>query len=140
MASKGAEVSDVIAILEATGEKLICVDFDRPVWYSKVNPSLRAIPDLDHFVVDGLLACLDGNTLKAYGIMQRFNSQDFEKDEASTELRLAREVLYRANDLKIDYFHDHDGDIQIHQDLARFKMPLGKVIKVTSEELSNLTN
>jgi hypothetical protein len=140
VASKGAEVSDVIAILEATGEKLICVDFDRPVWYSKVNPSLRAIPDLDHFVVDGLLACLDGNTLKAYGIMHRFHSEDFEKDEATSELRHAREILYQANDLKINYFHDLDGDIQIHQDLARFKMPLGKVIKVTSDELSNLTN
>jgi hypothetical protein len=133
-------MSELIAVIEVCGEKIICIDYDRPVWHAKDNFEMRATPNLDHFVVDGILASLSTDALKSYGIMQRFNSQDFEKDEASTELRHAREILYQANDLKIDYFHDHDGDIQIHQDLARFKMPLGKVIKVTSEELSSLTN
>jgi hypothetical protein len=83
---------------------------------------------------------LSTDALKSLGITQRFNSDDFEKVEASPELKHAREILYQADDLKIEYFHDYDGDIQIHQDLARFKMSLGKVIKVTSDELSNLTN
>ena len=132
-------MSDLIAVIEACGERLICIDYDRPVWYAKGDLKLAATPNLNHFVVDGFLASLSAEALKSFGVMQRFNSEDFEKDEASSELRHAREILYKADNLQIVYFHDQDGDVQIHQDLARFKMPLGKVIKVTSEELSNLT-
>jgi hypothetical protein len=77
--------------------------------------------------------------LKKFGITERFNSEDFESEQPSSELKLAREILYKADDLKIDYFHDHGGDIQIHEDLARFKMPLGSVVKVSSAELFNLS-
>ena len=133
-------MSDLMAVLIVRGEKLICIDYDRPVWHAKDNFEMRATPNLNHFVADGILATLSTDALKSFGITQRFNSEDFEKVQTSSELKQAREILYKLDDLNINYFHDHEGDIQIQQDLARFKMPLGKVVKVTSEELSNMTN
>ena len=128
-----------MAVIEVSGEKLICIDYDRPVWHAKNNFEIRATPNLNHFVVDGILAALSMEALKKFGITERFNSEDFESEQPSSELKLAREILYKADGLNIDYFHDHGGDIQIHEDLARFKMPLGSVVKVTSKELFNLS-
>jgi hypothetical protein len=128
-----------MAVIEVCDQKLICIDYDRPVWHAKDNFEIRATPNLNHFVVDGILAALSIESLKQFGITQRFNSADFEKNLPSYELKRAREILYQADDLKIKYFHEHDGDIQIHQDLARFKMPIGTVNRVNSEELLNLT-
>ncbi len=128
-----------MAVIEVSGEKLICIDYDRPVWHAKNNFEIRATPNLNHFIVDGILAALSMKALKKFGITERFNSEDFESEQPSSELKLAREILYNADDLKINYFHDHDGDKQIHEDLARFKKPLGSVVQVSSEELSNLT-
>jgi hypothetical protein len=132
-------MSDLMAVIEVSGEKLICIDFDRPVWHAKDNFQIRATPNLNHFVVDGILASLSMQALKKFGITERFNSEDFESEQPSSELKLAREILYNADDLKINYFHDHGGDKQIHEDLARFKKPLGSVVQVSSEELSNLS-
>ena len=128
-----------MAVIEIGGEKLICIDYDRPVWHAKNNFENRATPNLNHFVVDGILGSLSMERLSKFGITKRFNSEDFESEQPSYELELAREILYKAEDLRIDYFHDHGGDIQIHQDLARFKMPLGSVVQVTSAELLNLS-
>lgn len=132
-------MSEIMAVIEVCGERLICIDYDRPVWHAKNNLDIRATPSLDYFVVDGILASLSSEALSKFGITKRFNSEDFESNQPSKDLKHARETLYQAEDLKIDYFHDQAGDIQIHQDLARFRMPLGKVLQVTSEELSKLT-
>jgi hypothetical protein len=132
-------MSELMAVIEVCGERLICIDYDRPVWHAKGNFEIRATPNLDHFVVDGILATLSNAALMKFGITKRFISEDFESNQPSKDLIHAREILYQAKDLKIDYFHDQAGDIQIHQDLARFRMPLGKVLQVTSEELSKLT-
>ena len=132
-------MSDLMAVITVNGEKLICVDYDRPVWYSKSDASLSATPSLDHFVVDGILATASKELLKKYEITQRFNSSNFENSQPSQDLQIAREILYKAKDLVIDYFHDFEGDIQIHQDLARFTMPLGKVSKLSTQELHNLS-
>ena len=132
-------MSDLIAVVTARGEKMICIDYDRPVWQATANIALRGTPNLNHFVVDGLLACLSSESLKVYGITSRFNSEEFEREEPPYELSLARKLLYDADDLKINYFHDFDGDIQIHEDLARFKMPVNKVEKVSTEQLTTLS-
>ncbi len=131
-------MSDLMAVITVNGEKLICVDFDRPVWYSKSDKSLSATPSLEHFVVDGILSTASKELLKKYGITQRFDSSHFENSQPSQDLQSARQNLYKALDLVIDYYHDLEGDIQIHQDLARFKMPLGNVNKVSTQELHDL--
>ena len=59
-------MSDVMAVITVCGEKLVCVDYDRPVWQSKVDKNLRATPNLDYFVVDGILA-VSVEELKASG-------------------------------------------------------------------------
>ena len=132
-------MSDVMAVIKVCGEILVCVDYDRPVWRSKADELLRATPDLNHFVVDGILATLNSKTLSSYGIDKRFDSDDFEQEISVAELHAAREILYRAKDLNIEYFHDLDGDIQIHKDLARFRMPLGRTVKLTTEDLIGLS-
>ena len=72
-------MSDVMAVITVCGEKLVCVDYDRPVWQSKVDKNLRATPNLGYFVVDGILATLNISTLNQYKIFKRFNSDDFEQ-------------------------------------------------------------
>lgn len=139
----GAEsrnMSELMAVLIVDGEKFICVDYDRPIWYSKIDASLKVVPCLDNFVVDGILGVASQKFLKTYRINKRFNSIDFEQVNPSSELQAARKILYDADKLNIEYFHDFDGDIQIHKDLARFKMPLISVNKVSTPELSNLSN
>lgn len=133
-------MSELMAVLIVDGEKFICVDYDRPIWYSKIDASLKVVPCLDNFVVDGILGVASQKFLKTYGINKRFNSIDFEQVNPSSELQAARKILYDADKLNIEYFHDFDGDIQIHKDLARFKMPLISVNKVSTPELSNLSN
>jgi hypothetical protein len=115
------------------------VDYDRPVWHSKADKNLRATPNLNHFVVDGILATLSSKILSSYGINKRFDSDDFEKKISVAELHAARQILYQAKNLNIEYFHDLDGDIQIHKDLARFRMPLGITVKLTTEDLIQLS-
>lgn len=132
-------MSDVMAVIAVCGEKLVCVDYDRPVWHSKVDKNLRATPNLSHFVVDGILATLNISTLNQYEIVKRFNSDDFAQTNPSSELLSARQNLYLAKGLNIEYFHDLDGDVQIHKDLARFKMPLGRIVKLTTQDLINLS-
>lgn len=119
-------------------EKLVCIDYDRPVWLAKNSIELRCTPNINHFVVDGLLATLSNETLKKLGITKRFGTEDFEKINSNRELNDARKTLYTSIDLDIKYFHDFDGDIQIHQDLARFKMPILKVEKLSTKELLQL--
>jgi hypothetical protein len=132
-------MSDVMAVITVCGEKMVCVDYDRPVWQSKVDKNLRATPNLDYFVVDGILATLNISTLNQYKIFNRFNSDDFEQSIPSNELISARQNLYLAKGLNIDYFHDLEGDVQIHKDLARFKMPLGRIVKLSTQDLINLS-
>jgi len=132
-------MSDLMAILKVCGEKMICIDYDRPVWQASENFALRATPNLDHFVVDGILACLSGEALNRFGITARFNSLDFEKELPSYELKVAREIIYHAENLDLHYFHDAGGDIQIHQDLARFKMANCKLEKVSTQFLTELS-
>ena len=132
-------MSDVMAVITVCGEKLVCVDYDRPVWQSKVDKNLRATPNLDYFVVDGILATLSSEKLSSFGIDKRFDSGDFEQETSAADLSAARQILYQAKYLNIEYFHDLDGDIQIHKDLARFRMPLGRTVKLSTQNLIELS-
>ena len=132
-------MSDVMAVITVCGEKMVCVDYDRPVWHSKADKNLRATPNLNHFVVDGILATINISALNKYQIFRRFDSDDFEQTIPSNELLSARQNLYLAKGLNIEYFHDLEGDVQIHKDLARFKMPLGRIVKLSTQDLINLS-
>jgi len=132
------KMSDVIAVLIVCNEKLVCIDYDRPVWLAKNSSELRCTPNLDHFVVDGILGTLSNESLTKLGITKRFGTVDFEKINSNNELNDARKTLYASKDLDIKYFHDFNGDIQIHQDLARFRMPILKVEKLLTKELLEL--
>lgn len=132
-------MSDVMAVITICGEKMVCVDYDRPVWHSMADKNLRATPNLNHFVVDGILATINISALNQYKIFNRFNSYDFEQTIPSNELLSARQNLYLAKGLNIEYFHDLEGDVQIQKDLARFKMPLGRIVKLSTQDLINLS-
>jgi hypothetical protein len=128
-----------MAVINVCGEQLVCVDYDRPVWHSKADKNLHATPNLSHFVVDGILATLSSKKLSSFGINKRFDSDDFEQETSVADLNAARQILYQAEDLNIEYFHDLDGDIQIHKDLARFRMPLGRTVKLSTQNLIELS-
>jgi hypothetical protein len=132
-------MSDVMAVINVCGEQLVCVDYDRPVWHSKADRNLHATPNLSHFVVDGILATLSSKKLSSFGINKRFDSDDFEQETSVADLNAARQILYQAEDLNIEYFHDLEGDIQIHKDLARFRMPLGRTVKLSTQNLIELS-
>jgi hypothetical protein len=128
-----------MAVINVCGEQLVCVDYDRPVWHSKADRNLHATPNLSHFVVDGILATLSSKKLSSFGINKRFDSDDFEQETSVADLNAARQILYQAEDLNIEYFHDLEGDIQIHKDLARFRMPLGRTVKLSTQNLIELS-
>jgi hypothetical protein len=128
-----------MAVINVCGEQLVCVDYDRPVWHSKADKNLHATPNLSHFVVDGILATLSSKKLSSFGINKRFDSDDFEQETSVADLNAARQILYQAEDLNIEYFHDLEGDIQIHKDLARFRMPLGRTVKLSTQNLIELS-
>jgi len=66
-------------------------------------------------------------------------TEDFQSEPVPYELKIARAILYQAKELKLSYFHDFEGDIQIHEDLARFKMPIIKVERVLTQKLIELS-
>lgn len=132
-------MSEVMAVLKVCDEHLICIDFDRPVWISKNNPELKATPSLDHFVVDGILATINVDTLNQNQVTKRFKSEDFEAINPTDELKEAREKIYKASELNIEYFHDHEGDIQIHEDLIRFTGSKSVTNKISTAELYKLS-
>lgn len=130
-------MSDLIAVVKVCDEKIICIDFDKPVWISKVNDNLKGTPSLDHFMVDGILATISTELLNKFKITKRFNSEDFEMLTPSVELKNARDILYDSNQLNIEYFYDHEGDIQIKEDLKRFKNAEIKSIRLSTQDLNN---
>mgnify|MGYP003339385171 FL=1 len=55
----------------------------------------------------------------------------------SVELKNARDILYDSSELNIEYFHDHEGDIQIKEDLKRFKNAETKTVRLSTQDLNN---
>ena len=111
-------MSDVIAGVRVNGEMLVYIDFDKPVWQNANNKGLKSTPSLSNFMVDGILGSASSALLSKYGIAKNFSEEEFWGDSA--EVRAAREAIYGATDLEIEYVHFDEPDPLITGDLTKF--------------------
>ena len=123
-------MSDVIAAVRVNGELLVYIDYDRPVWQNAGEASLASTPSLDHFLVDGILGSASLAILGKYGISKHFSEADFSR--SSEEVRTARQSIYSATDLDLEYIYYDSRDPLIDGDLLKFSSS-AKVHQVDEE-------
>lgn len=93
-------MSTVIAAVVIDNRVIHCVDYDRPVWMSPGNGQ-GFVPDLDHFLVDGLIAWasplfgLESFSSSRCGLSER---QFPNSAAAPRELTEARNAVYASKD------------------------------------------
>ena len=114
----GMKMSDVIAAVRVNGELLVYIDFDRPVWQNANLKELASTPTLENFLVDGILGSSSLAILGKYGISKNFSEEDFWG--ASEDVLKARQAIYTATDLDLEYIYFDDRDPLIDGDLLKF--------------------
>ena len=128
-------MSDVIAAVRVNGELLVYIDFDRPVWQNATFKELASTPSLENFLVDGILGSSSQAILSKYGISKNFSEDDFWG--ASDEVQKAREAIYAATDLDLEYIYYDDRDPLIDGDLLKFTSE-ASIQKVSVEDFDAL--
>ena len=111
-------MSDVIAAVRVNGELLVYIDFDRPVWQNATFKDFASTPSPENFLVDGILGSSSQAILSKYGISKNFSEDDFWG--ASAEVQKAREAIYAATELDLEYDYFDDRDPLIDGDLLKF--------------------
>jgi hypothetical protein len=114
----GIRMSDVIAAVRVNGELLVYIDFDRPVWQNATFNELASTPSLENFLVDGILGSSSQAILGKYGISKNFSEDDFWGE--SDDVQKARDAIYSATDLDLEYIFYDDRDPLIDADLLKF--------------------
>ena len=116
-------MSDVIAGVRVNGEMLVYIDYDKPVWQNAHFKSLSSTPSLSNFMVDGILGSASSELLSKYGISRNFTEEEFWG--SSKEVTAAREAIYSATDLVIEYVHYDEPDPLVTGDLSKFASKFG---------------
>ena len=111
-------MSDVIAAVRVNGELLVYIDFDKPVWQNASFKELASTPSLENFLVDGILGSASSTILSKYGIAKNFSEDDFWG--SSDAVQAARQAIYAAADLELEYNYYDDRDPLIDSDLLKF--------------------
>ncbi len=111
-------MSDVIAAVRVDGELLVYIDFDKPVWQNASFKELASTPSLENFLVDGILGSASSVILSKYGIAKNFSEDDFWG--SSDAVQTARQAIYAATDLELEYIYYDDRDPLIDSDLLKF--------------------
>jgi len=114
-------MSDVIAGVRVNGEMLVYIDYDKPVWQNANFTQLVSTPSLSNFMVDGILGSASAAVLAKYGISRNFSEEEFWGTGA--EVKAAREAIYSATDLELEYVHFDHPDPLITADLSKFASP-----------------
>ena len=123
-------MSDVIAGVRVNGEMLVYIDYDKPVWQNANFKNLSSTPSLSNFMVDGILGSASTAVLSKYGITRNYSEEEFWG--ASEDVQQAREAIYKAADLEIEYVHFDEPDPLILADLSKFVSKCG--FKKVNEE------
>jgi hypothetical protein len=116
-------MSDVIAGVRVNGEMLVYIDYDKPVWQNANFTKLSSTPSLSNFMVDGILGSASSAVLSKYGISRNFSEEEFWGSGA--EVTTAREAIYSATDLEIEYIHYDEPDPLVTGDLSKFASAFG---------------
>jgi hypothetical protein len=111
-------MSDVIAAVRVNGELLVYIDFDKPVWQNASFKELASTPSLENFLVDGILGSASAAILSKYGIAKNFSEDDFWG--SSDAVQAARQAIYAAANLELEYIYYDDRDPLIDSDLLKF--------------------
>lgn len=111
-------MSDVIAAVRVNGELLVYIDFDKPVWQNASFKELASTPSLENFLVDGILGSASSAILRKYGIAKNFSEDDFWG--SSDAVQAARQAIYAAANLELEYIYYDDRDPLIDSDLLKF--------------------
>ena len=111
-------MSDVIAAVRVNGELLVYIDYDRPVWQNAGDLTLASTPSLEYFLVDGILGSTSSSVLGKYDISKNFTQEEFWS--GSNQVQDARQAIYGAPDLDLEYIYYDDRDPLIDADLLKF--------------------
>ena len=111
-------MSDVIAAVRVNGELLVYIDFDKPVWQNASFKELASTPSLENFLVDGILGSASSAILSKYGIAKNLSEDDFWG--SSDAVQAARQAIYAAANLELEYIYYDDRDPLIDSDLLKF--------------------
>jgi hypothetical protein len=132
-------MSDVIAGVRVNGEMLVYIDYDKPVWQNANVKNLSSTPSLSNFMVDGILGSGSSDLLSKNGISRNFSEEEFWG--SGEEVTAARDALYSATDLEIEYLHFDAPDPLITADLSKFasKYVFNKVDEETFYQLIKAT-
>ena len=128
-------MSDVIAAVRVNGELLVYIDFDKPVWQNASFKELASTPSLENFLVDGILGSASAAILGKYGIAKNFSEDDFWG--SSDAVQTARQAIYSAADLELEYIYYDDRDPLIDSDLLKF-VAKARVQKLGAEAFYDL--
>ena len=128
-------MSDVIAAVRVNGELLVYIDFDKPVWQNASFKELATTPSLENFLVDGILGSASAAILSKYGIAKNFSEDDFWG--SSDAVQAARQAIYAAADLELEYNYYDDRDPLIDSDLLKFASE-ARVQKIGAEAFYDL--
>ena len=130
-------MSDVIAGIVINNETLIFIDSDRPVWRNVNPPNNKCIPTLEYFVADGILGEASKENLESLGLSTQYIGSDFSKIASSAELDGMRKKIYEHTSIPIEYFHPHNGDLNIEKDLAKFSSKI-IVTQISDSEFTRI--
>ena len=128
-------MSEVIAAVRVNGELLVYIDFDRPVWQNATVKDLASTPSLENFLVDGILGSASAAVLSKYGVTKNFAEEDFWS--GSDEVQKARQAIYGATDLELEYIFCDARDPLIDSDLLKFASE-AKIQKLDTETFYEL--
>jgi hypothetical protein len=131
----GIRMSDVIAAVRVNGELLVYIDFDRPVWQNANFKELVSTPSLENFLVDGILGSASAAVLGRYGVSRNFSESEFW--DGGEEVLKARQAIYLATDLELEYIYHDDRDPLIDGDLLKFASQV-RIQKVSAQAFAAL--
>lgn len=130
-------MSEVIAAVRVNGELLVYIDFDRPVWQNATVKDLASTPSLENFLVDGILGSASSAVLGKYGVTKNFAEEDFWS--GNDEVQKARQAIYEATDLELEYIYYDARDQLIDCDLLKFAAE-ASLEKLSVEDFDALVN
>ena len=128
-------MSEVIAAVRVNGELLVCIDFDRPVWQNANFKELVATPSIENFLVDGILGSASAAVLGRYGVSRNFSESEFWG--GGEEVLKARQAIYLATELELEYNFPDDRDPLIDSDLLKFASE-ARIQKLSAEAFDAL--
>ena len=96
---------------------------------------LVATPSIENFLVDGILGSASSAVLGRYGVSRNFSESEFWS--GGQEVLKARQAIYLATELELEYNFPNDRDPLIDSDLLKFASE-ARIQKLSAEAFDAL--